>query len=157
MKTLSQAVLGRKGSRAAFTLAEVLIAMSLSVMLGGFVLACQLFGLRTSTFSNIKLDAAESVRKTVAFLQGDIRSAYTVRVGSGTLASFTEVASNTNQVGNSIQITTSADGSQWVRYYYTNTALFRTVDQASSDLVATNLNANSIPIFTLQRPTATAN
>ena len=108
---------------AAFTLAEVMVASSIFVMLMGSLVYTFLFGLHLQETTATKLGASDNARKALIHLTDEIRSATTITIGSGDPASFVAVGTNAPHVGNSMQIYTSTDTNSWVCYYYeTNTA-----------------------------------
>jgi Tfp pilus assembly protein PilW len=159
------AVAGRRREHA-FTLAELMITVSLSVLLTTGIICGYLFELHMYEITNIKLGATDDARKALIKLTDEIRSAWKVQIGSGDLNSFTEVASNTYQQGNAIQISMdAANTNNWIRYWYeTNAAsvnglnglntnytkLLRTVDGANYSLVIAHSITNLVPVFTAE-------
>ena len=102
---------------AAFTLTEIMVSMVILLIIMGIALSCQMYGLRMFEFVKPKLSASDDARRAVGRLIDEVRSATTVRVGNGSLSSFAEVAPNSPQRGNAIQITLGTNASQFVRYY----------------------------------------
>jgi len=103
---------------AAFTLAEVMVASSIFVMLMGSLVYTFLFGLHLQETTATKLGASDNARKALIHLTDEIRSATTITIGSGDPGSFAAVGTNTPHVGTSIQILTSTNTNNWVCYYY---------------------------------------
>ena len=68
---------------AAFTLAETLIASSIFVMLMGSLVYTFLFGLHLHETTATKLGASDNARKALIHLTDEIRSAATIKIGSG--------------------------------------------------------------------------
>ncbi len=108
--------------KAAFTLAETMIASSIFVMLMGSLIYTFLFGLHLQETTATKLGASDNARKALIHLTDEIRSATTITIGSGDPASFAAVGTNAPQIGTSMQIYTNSDTNAWICYYYeTNT------------------------------------
>jgi Tfp pilus assembly protein PilW len=166
MRTRSSSILiavaGRRREHA-FTLAELMITVSLSVLLTTGIIYGYLFELHMYEITNIKLGATDDARKALIKLTDEIRSAWKVQIGSGDLNSFTEVVSNAYQQGNAIQISMdAANTNNWIRYWYeTNAAsanglntnytkLLRTVDGANYSLVIAHSITNLNPVFTAE-------
>ena len=115
---------GRKRIRqSAFTLVEVIIAMTIMLMVLGGVIAVQMFGMRMFQLTNAKMGASDDARKAIDFLSSEIRSAKIVKIGDGGfgLANFAECAPGQPQVGNAIQVHPlypSTNLSSFARYYW---------------------------------------
>jgi type II secretory pathway pseudopilin PulG len=135
-----------------FTLMEVLVVMATSVLLIGIVLGTHLYGLRMSTRTQVKLSASDDARKTISLMMEDIRSAKSLRVGTGSETHFTDADPDAYQVGDAIQIYRSSDTNDWIRYFYDseNNTLKRTMNGETASLVTANSVTNSHPIFTEQ-------
>ncbi len=138
--------------RRAFTLLEIMVVMTTSLLLIGAVLGSHIYGLRMSARIQVKLSASDDARETLSKLLQDIRSARSLRIGSGSWSSFTDVAANTNQVGNALQIYPTVDTNSWIRYYYdpSDNTLKRSVNGGSATLVTANSVTNDYIIFTEQ-------
>ena len=62
--------------------------------------------------------ASDDARETISKLINDVRSANIIRIGNGSLNTFTQVGINSSQVGSAIQIYPSTDTNSFVRYYW---------------------------------------
>lgn len=102
----------------AFTLAEVMVASSIFVMLMSSLVYTFLFGLHLQETMATKLGASDNARKALIHLTDEIRSATTIKIGSGDPASFVAAGTNAPQTGTSMQILTSTNTNSWVCYYY---------------------------------------
>ncbi len=112
-------------TRAAFTLPEVMIALSLLSLVTVALLYSQLFGMRLFNITSAKLGASRGARAVLNQVRDDIRSAKTVYVGNATSAGFTNLPANAPQAGNAVQIFPLASTNAFVVYY---------LDQASQQL-----------------------
>ena len=95
---------------------------SLTVM--GFVY-CQMFGMRQDQLVNSKIGASEQARLSFNELANDIRAAKIWQIGNGNLSSFTGIPLGTNQRGNALKLSMTADTNQYYLYYFNTTNLFR--------------------------------
>lgn len=110
----------------AFTLAEMMVALTIFtvVMLG--MVGVQMFGMRYDELVNSKLGASDKSRMGFDKLASDIRGAMVWKIGTGSTNNFTQCTTNTSQVGNSLQISYTSytnPTSYDVRYWFdTNNA-----------------------------------
>lgn len=138
---------GRK--RSAFTLIEIIVVMATSSALAAVIFGSHIYGLKMSSRVQIKLNASDDARETISKLLQDIRSAHHLRIGTGSLNSFTDAPDNANQSGNALQIYSTANTNDWIRYYYSasDNSLRRTADELTSSLVTANSVTNDVIIF----------
>jgi hypothetical protein len=136
--------------RRAFTLPEMVITASLGVMIMGGILTLQLVGTRMFQITQTKLGGNDDARSAIAKLTADVRSAKIVKVGSGTLSTFTECAVNQTQSGNAIQVYPTSNTNNFVRYFRnTDNRLHRTTNGSASDLILANFVTNTT-VFTAE-------
>jgi hypothetical protein len=102
----------------AFTLPEVQISLMIFMVVIGGMAVTYLFGVRLFAMVQPKLDATDQARLLVGTVSSEIKAAAQIKVGTGSLLSFTEVSLNSPQSGNAIQIYPSSDTNLFVRYYY---------------------------------------
>ena len=102
----------------AFTLPELMIAMSIFLMVSAGVVVSHLFGMRLLEVSQPKLGTDQESRRALGILMADIRSAKILRIGNGAIGSFNTVQINTTQEGNAIQMFPSTDTNIFVRYFW---------------------------------------
>jgi type II secretory pathway component PulJ len=101
----------------AFTLVEVLIAMSIMLMVVAGILYVQSFGMRLFQLTNSKLGASAEARRALGLLTTEIRSAKIVRLGNVSGNNFVEAAPDTPQQGNAIQLYLSTNTNSFIRYF----------------------------------------
>jgi len=132
--------------QAAFTLAELMIAMTIFLLVVGAVVATNFFGIRMVQVTQPKLEASAEVRRMMNLLVADITSAKIVRIGSGDLSSFTRVADGTVKQGNALQIYPSTDTNVFIRYFLdtTDQKLKRMTNGAASAVVIANALTNNL-------------
>jgi type II secretory pathway pseudopilin PulG len=130
----------------AFTLTEIMVAMTVLMLVIAGVLTTHLFGLRMVEISKAKLGASDDARQAISLIISEVRSARTVRVGQGDLTSFTEVPMNTLQQGSSIQVYPTLDTNQFIRYFWdvADQRLKRTTNGATAAWVVANAITNSV-------------
>ncbi len=68
-------------------------------------------------------------RRAFSQLQGEIRSATTLKVGNGTATTFVQIPDGTNQQGMALQIYRTTATNVWSRYYFdTNSSELRRIE-----------------------------
>lgn len=124
----------------AFTITELLIAMSIFLFVVGAIVATNFFGFRMIGVTQPKLGASAETRQTVNLMLSDISSAKILRIGNGDQSSFTNAVFGALRQGNAIQLYPSTDSNVFVRYFKdaTNqlTRLFSTNGVTSTSMVA---------------------
>jgi len=127
----------------------MMVSMSLLGLVLMGMIASQLYGMRMLQVTSPKLGSSDEARIAVSKLVEDIRSAKLIRIGTGSLSSFTEFAVDQAQQGNSIQVYPTVSTNQWTRYYwdFADQKLKRTTNGATSVLVVANSVSNSL-VFT---------
>lgn len=117
----------------ALTITEMLISMTLLTFVLGGVIYSHIMGGRLMQFAAAKLGATDSSRKAFGKLQDEIRAATTIRVGEGTVTTFTAATNGAPLQGRGIQIYPTTNQNWWIRYYYvTNTGELRRVTSSNS-------------------------
>jgi uncharacterized membrane protein len=129
-----------RARRRGFTVAELMIASTTLVLVFGAVIAVNLWGLAMTQRSEIWLLTGDDSRKSMALLHQDVRTAYSIYVGSGNLAGFTNVGATNIQAGNAMLIYASTNTNSWTLYYY---------DSPSSTLYRTNWDGTAVGDFRL--------
>ena len=135
----------RRG-QSAFTLNELMIAMAIFLLVIAGVISSHIFGLRMLQFAQSNIGSTETTRKAFDQLITDIRSAKTIRIGSGTFTSFTEIGVSTQQQGSAIQINSSTNTNFFIRYYLDSTAkkLFRMTNSAATNTTVAQSVSNTV-------------
>jgi hypothetical protein len=137
--------------QAAFTLGEIAVTMGLFIFVIAGVLSSHMFCLRLYQVIKPKLTASDEARATVAKLTEEIRTANRIRIGSGTLSTFSEVSANTPQIGSAIQIYPSTNTNAFVRYFWDggDCKLKRATNGATTAWVVANSVSNQM-VFTAE-------
>src|SRR2546423_14942255 len=109
----------QKSRPSAFTLVEVMIAMTIMLMTLVGVLAVQFYGMKLFELTKSKLGASDDARKAIDLLCTEIRSAKIIKIRNGGLGAskFTESAPGTPQLGSAIQNYTTTKTKSFSRYY----------------------------------------
>jgi len=98
-------------------------------------------------FTQAKLTASDDSRVAISRMVGEIRSAKSLKVGSGGLATFTEVGVTNLQLGSALQVYLSTNTNAFVRYYWDSAdqKLKRTTNGATSaEIIAHSLTNNQV-------------
>lgn len=137
----------------AFTLAEMMVAVTIFILMFLGVIYVWMFGLRYDELVCSKLGASDKSRLGFDLLTSDIRSAKWWKIGSCTLLSADPVTNSTtfanctnamDQVGNALKISASSDTNSpaYVTYYFDTNAcnLYRMSNgMATIQIIAQNL------------------
>ena len=104
----------------AFTLAEMMTAVSIFVFMTLGIIYTWLFCLRYDELVNSKLGASDKSRVSFDMLTGEIRAAKWWKIGTGTATSFTACGNAMNQVGNAVRLSANSDtnSTAYVTYYF---------------------------------------
>jgi hypothetical protein len=146
----------RRGRGRGFTLAEVMLATTILVLVFAAIIAVNLWGLAMNQRSEIWLLCSDDTRHSMGLLHEDVRTASTIYVGTGSLAGFTNVGATNVQAGNAMQVYASTNTNSWVLYYYDTTSnlLCRTNWDGTSvgdfKMVSANPITNDNNIFTME-------
>lgn len=116
MKLFQRIRIGRKTARA-FTLTELMIASSISIVTAGGVLMTQFYGLRVLEATSTQIETSSKSRRALDLLTTDLQAARNIRVGTGTVGTFAEATRNTRREGNSILIYPGTNTNVYVKYY----------------------------------------
>lgn len=115
-------------SRWAFTLSELMIAMSIFTMVIGGVIYTHIVGWRLNQWTMAKLGASDQSRQAFGKLQDEIRTAKSIRIGDGTSTTFTAIADGSTQQGTALEIYPTTNAASYIRYYMlTNSGELRRV------------------------------
>lgn len=136
-----------------FTLVETMITMVTMMIVIGGAMAAYIYGLRIVQFTKPKLGASDEARQAISLLTDEIRSARSIKIGSGNIASFTEVSPFTLQVGSALQVYPSTNTSQFIRYFWDqgDGKLKRTTNgMTSTYVVANSISNQAVSVFTAE-------
>jgi hypothetical protein len=132
----------RRRRAQAFTLPEMMVAVSIFIFMVLGIIYAMLFGMRYDQLVCSKLGASDKSRMSFDLLTGEIRAAKTWSIGNGNQSSFTPCGNATAQVGNALSLTNSGGATSWVRYWFnTNLCqLYRLANGAGTiQIIAQNL------------------
>jgi type II secretory pathway pseudopilin PulG len=135
----------RKSVLLAFTLPEVMIAMSLVLMVLAGLLTTHLCGMRMFQVTQTKITASQDARRALSQITDEVRGAKWVEIGSVVSNKFTPVADDARQEGNAIQIYNSGTNSPYIRYYLnTSQQLRRTFTGATQSMLIASSITNKV-------------
>jgi prepilin-type N-terminal cleavage/methylation domain-containing protein len=151
---IQAAILTRKRRSPAqhgFTLAEILIASTIFVLLVAGILGANLFGLQMFQMTSNKLNATRWSRETIMRLTDEVHVCTSAQVGMVTNGLFTAFLDGELQQGNALYINPTTDTNQYVLYFLdTDDQTFRrTTDQLGSAVILASSVTNLLP-FTAQ-------
>lgn len=134
------------GRRRAFTIIELMVAMTIFSLTVVALISAHLFGLRQDQLVNSKLGASDESRKSFNQLTADIRSAKIWRVGTGSDTSFTPTPNGDLQQGNALHLNLTTDTNKFIRYYFDSASgtLRRVQNGVSGHTVAAHYLTNSM-------------
>ena len=135
-----------------YTLPELLIAMGIFSLVAAGVLQVHLMGLRMDQLARSKLGASEDSRAAIGRMVREIRTAGSVKVGTGDQTTFDEVAHGQTQQGNALEIQAAKnDPTAFIRYYRDaeDGQLKRVTDDEPNPQVIANAIRNAV-IFTAE-------
>ncbi len=116
---------------AAFTLTEMLVAMTILTMVVGSVIYCHVMGMQLNQITISKLGVDQQARNAFNRLHDEVRSATTIEIGNGTATTFTTISNGLAQAGMALRICPTTNTANWIRYYYEPSAReLRRVDYA---------------------------
>ncbi|MHC1767772.1 MAG: PilW family protein [Verrucomicrobiia bacterium] len=101
-----------------FSLPEVMVTATLSMLIVGGLMTSYLFGLHLFAFTKPKLRASDDARVFIGDIVNELRSAHLIRVGQGGRTTFNEVPFGARQEGNAVQIYPTTNLTEFVRYYH---------------------------------------
>jgi prepilin-type N-terminal cleavage/methylation domain-containing protein len=132
----------------AFTLPEMMIAVTIFVIVIGGILSAHIFGLRMFQANATKLNTTEWSRKTFTKLADEVRSCHTLAIGNlnSTNSSFEGLLEGEAQQGTALMITPTTNTSSYILYFLnTQDQTFRRMtDQAQSTVVLAESVTNTI-------------
>lgn len=110
----------RRTGATAFTLVEIMIAMTIFTMVIAAMIAVQIFGMRIYTLAATKLSATAGCRKALNQIRDQIRQAKIVDIGNcpTTPSSFTSLGLTNLQVGNAVKLYPTNDTSSGYTMFY---------------------------------------
>lgn len=125
-----------------FTLAELMIAMTIFLLLLGGILFGNIFGLRMFQMTETKLNMTKWARETREQLTDDIRGCNQLQVGNLTNGIFVALLDGEPQQGNGLLVYPTTDTNNFVLYFLN--AADQTLRLAGSQTNSTTILAGSI-------------
>lgn len=134
----------RRTVERAFTLPEILIASTISLVLLGGIVAANLFGLRIFQLSQTKLNATQWSRETLMRLTDEIHACSQAQVGVVSNGIFSAFLDGETQQGNALLVNPTSDTNNYVIYFVdTDDQTFRrTTQQTNSTVILASSVAN---------------
>jgi hypothetical protein len=131
---------------AAFTLPEFMVTMVIFIFVIGGVIASHIYGLKMFQLARSKLGASDEARRAVGMLTEEIRTAKTIKIGTGGLGSFVGIATGSAQRGNAIQIYPTSATNAFIRYFWdgSDRRLKRTTNGLNYASVVANAVSNTV-------------
>ena len=128
--------------RSGFTLVETMVTMGIFLFVLSGIITSYMYGLRMFEIAKPKLTASDDAREAISKLVDEVRAAKLVRIGTGTLNSFTEVGVNSLQVGSAIQLYPTTDTNTFIRYYWDSAE--QRLKRVQSGAVTYSVMANAV-------------
>jgi hypothetical protein len=105
-------------SPSAFTLAELLVAVTVFLLLVAGVLGAHLFGLRMEQTVETKLNASNGARNALGKITDEIRTCTSVWIGNvSTNGQFTALLDGVSQTGNGLLIQPTTNATNFIVYF----------------------------------------
>lgn len=111
--------MGRRtpNGKGAFTLVELMIAMTLFFLIIGGVIYSHITGLKMYELTKAKLGASNQTRVALGLLTREVQSAKSLDIGTMNGATFTPVPDGSPQQGNALQIYQTTNTGAFIQYY----------------------------------------
>ena len=108
---------GPPGRKGAFTLPELLIAISIFLLLISGIVSAHLFGLSMFRITETKLNATADARKVIGTMANEIRTCKSTLVGNITSGSFVGKLDGEKQQGSGLMIYPTTNTANFVLYF----------------------------------------
>jgi prepilin-type N-terminal cleavage/methylation domain-containing protein len=130
----------------AFTLPEMLIAMTVFTLLVGGIVFAHLFGLRMFQLTETKLTATDVARKTIGKMANEIRTCKSTEVGNIKNGQFEPLLDGETQEGTSLIIYPTADTNNYIIYFVnpSDSSFRRTTSTTNSAYIVAQTITNTI-------------
>lgn len=102
---------------AAFTLPELLIAMTVFLLLLGGIVFAHLFGLSMFRITETKLNATANVRKLIGTMANEIRTCKSAEIGNVTAGEFVSLLDGEKQQGSGLVIYPGTNTNNFIVYF----------------------------------------
>src|SRR3974390_2028409 len=101
----------------AFTLAELMVSVTIFILLVAGVVSANLFGLRMFQIEQTKLNASDQARKIVGVLMNEIHSCETFQIGTFTNGTFTGLTLGAPQMGPALIVYPTTNITNYIVYF----------------------------------------
>jgi hypothetical protein len=135
----------RSGRVKGFTLAEVVVAVSVFILVIVGILSAHLVGLRMFQFDKTKLTATEWSRRTFGKFTDEVHTCNSVQVGNFA-GGFNGLLPGETQQGDSLLIYPTADTNHFIVYYvdHSDQTFRRATEQAGSAVILADAVTNNV-------------
>ncbi len=137
---------GRSRLVKGFTLAEVVIALSVFILVIAGILSAHLVGLRMFQFNNTKLTATEWSRNTLGKLTDEVRTCNSLQIGNISGGNFSELLPGEAQQGDGLLIYPTTDTNHFIVYYvkHSDQTFQRATEQPDSAVILADAVTNNV-------------
>jgi type II secretory pathway pseudopilin PulG len=133
----------------AMTLIEVTVSMAVFMLTLAGVIYAHLTGLKLNEIVKAKLGASDEARRAISKLVNEVRTSDYIRIGTGSVNSFTEAPPNTPQQGNALEIYPNrTNTSIFTRYFWDTERLKRTENGSATAVLVVANSINNQIVFT---------
>jgi type II secretory pathway pseudopilin PulG len=134
------------GSSQAFTLPEILIAITVFLFLIGGIVSAHLFGLSMFRITELKLSATDDARKSLGRMTDEIRTCKNTWIGNVKSGEFVALLDGEKQVGSSLLIQATTNTANYIIYFVnpTDKTFRRTTSQPDSATILAESVTNTI-------------
>ena len=141
----------RAGRSSGFTLAELLVAISVFVMLLGGIMFAHLFGLSMFQITESKLNATADARKLIGTMANEIRACKSAFVGSISNGAFVGKLAGERQEGSGLLIYPTTNTTKFI-VYFVNPAdqTFRRTTSTPGSATVVAESVTNATVFTAQ-------
>lgn len=137
----------QRGQRSqGFTLAELLVAISVFILLLGGIISAHLFGLSLFKITETKLNATADARKLIGTMANEIRTCKSAFIGNITNGSFVGKINGESQRGSGLLIYPTTNTSRFIVYFVNpaDQTFRRTTSTAGSAIVVAESVTNAM-------------
>lgn len=136
---------GNPGHRG-FTLAEMLIAVTIFLVLVGGILSANLFGLQIYQMTTTKLNVTQWSRETIMQLADEIHVCTSAQVGMVSNGVFSAFLDGETEQGNALFINPTSDTNIYIIYFLnTDDLTFRRTDESNNTVILASSVTNTLP------------
>lgn len=138
--------LSRAPWRGGFTLAEMMVSVTLFGLLLGALVYGNLLGLKMYEAAKYKLDASRNARKAIGRMEDEMRGSKRTLVGNYTNGTFVAVTPGKTQAGNALLIYPTTNQAQFIVYFLNSgdQSLRRTTSQPNTTQILAQCITNQV-------------